>query len=439
MTTAHEQTYHHLADLLARLAATRDPEAWTALLVTAGPEMQRLARRIIGEAALADDGLQEALLQVRDHAGQFRPAESDDPDRDARRWILRVTSNSCLNILRSQTRARRRERDHGAERPVLPTPHETMERSEHAEILRRELALLPKTSSMAIVLHHIGGLSFEEIAAELGLPIGTAKTHVRRGLMALRQRLQRVGVVMSVAAVAGSLTALPAAEGAAPLLGYSSLLYSPVKAAAGAAMSMGVKAVVIGSLAAAGLGTGAVVMTRSDATPTATPTATVMPAPSAHAIIAFDFEDGKRPTFLLDGEVVGGPVRDGNKFCVMASDRIHKGMLQKEITFEPPRGVEFVSYEPGMRVEFDYWYTAESGKINVGGWSQAQSGHCFMNIDGPAQGQWAHMSGSFDDFRIASDPARGFVPGDKIGNLGIAVSARPSDVLYIDNFTITRP
>src|SRR3954469_6403701 len=96
-----------LAAILARLAAGRDAAAWSALLADVGVDLRRLAGRLVGEAALADDAMQEALLQIRDRAGRFTPAAGVDADQHARRWVMRLTANICISLLRSRGRASR--------------------------------------------------------------------------------------------------------------------------------------------------------------------------------------------------------------------------------------------------------------------------------------------------------------------------------------------
>jgi hypothetical protein len=90
-------------------------------------------------------------------------------------------------------------------------PNLTIERDEHVQALRLALTDLPDRYRNAIILHHLAGLDFEGVACELKCPIGTAKTHVRRGLEQLRMRLTKVGVSMSLVALIGTLHQLPAA------------------------------------------------------------------------------------------------------------------------------------------------------------------------------------------------------------------------------------
>jgi RNA polymerase sigma-70 factor, ECF subfamily len=200
-----------LARALAQLAEEREPRAWALLVEAAGMEMSQIARRITGDPVLGDDAVQEALLQIRDGAETFR-VRTADPDADAWRWIMRVTSNAALSLLRRQRRQRQRD--------LLPQPPDEMaggapteadfEHTEQADQVRSELAELPEVTRLAIVMDCVEGLGYEQVAAELGLPVGTAKTRVHRGLRHLRERLTRLGCVLSLTALGSVLRELPA-------------------------------------------------------------------------------------------------------------------------------------------------------------------------------------------------------------------------------------
>jgi RNA polymerase sigma-70 factor, ECF subfamily len=190
-----------LAATLHRLAEGRDQQAWTELLDTVGADIHRLARRLLGRSDLADDALQETLLQLRDHAGRFRTDEAE-PDEAARRWVLRITGNVSLQLLRARRRAALRDRTAGESeaRAAVPQagPHDELERREGLDALRCALSELPEASRAALVLHYLAGLGFSEVAAELRVPVGTAKTRVHRALIALRGRLRPMAGAWSV-------------------------------------------------------------------------------------------------------------------------------------------------------------------------------------------------------------------------------------------------
>ncbi|MBA2480906.1 MAG: sigma-70 family RNA polymerase sigma factor [Planctomycetes bacterium] len=240
MPTPDERIDHDRgpASALARLSRSRDARAWSDLLESCGADIQSVARRLAGSAALADDAVQETLLQLRDQAGKFATTDAD-PDEAARRWILRVTANTSLQLLRSRRRAH--ARDHAAgirhehrqeERMRATEPRQQVERDETASFLRAALAHLPEASRAPLVLHYVVGLGFTEIAAELRVPVGTAKTRVHRALESLRRRLRPMAGALSVAAIAQRLGDLPLAGGPTPIpiTDHLALLAAPARA-----------------------------------------------------------------------------------------------------------------------------------------------------------------------------------------------------------------
>ena len=199
-----------LADALGILEIDRDPEAWAFVLTAMGSECMRIAFAITGDAGLADDVVQETLLQVRDDAGQFR-ARSADPNADARGWIARICTHTALQLLRQRSRSQAREQRHVVENSlaVVATSEEMyMEREDH-QLLRQAVARLPEQQRAAIVLLHFLDREYAEVAAELRIPIGTAKIRVHRGIERLRGILARQNITLAPVAIAGALTKLP--------------------------------------------------------------------------------------------------------------------------------------------------------------------------------------------------------------------------------------
>jgi hypothetical protein len=82
--------------------------------------------------------------------------------------------------------------------------------------VHRELGELPEVVRSAILLRHVAGLGFDDIARELAIPVGTAKTHVHRGLTEVRERLRRAGSVLSLALLLGLVGELSASDGSPP-------------------------------------------------------------------------------------------------------------------------------------------------------------------------------------------------------------------------------
>jgi RNA polymerase sigma-70 factor (ECF subfamily) len=136
------------------------------------PLAVRLAARIVGEQAAAEDVAAEALARAYARWSTV----SALPYRDA--WVLRVTGNLAIDTVR-----RRR---------LLRAPR-LADSFEDASALRLALAAalakLPARQREAVVLRYLGGYSEAEVSAALGISPNSVKTHVQRGLAALRDRL----------------------------------------------------------------------------------------------------------------------------------------------------------------------------------------------------------------------------------------------------------
>lgn len=136
------------------------------------PRAYRLARRILGDAAAAEDVAAEALARAY---AQWPKVESL-PYRDG--WVLRVTTNLAIDRLRR----------HPANQPI---PAELL--AEDALVLRLALTAalrtLPRRQRQAVALRYLGEMTEAEVAQALEVSVGTVKTHTHRGLAALRSTL----------------------------------------------------------------------------------------------------------------------------------------------------------------------------------------------------------------------------------------------------------
>ena len=114
----------------------------------------------------------------------WRSARSFDPSRgSARAWIYTIVRNQALTILRDETRF-----DPG-EIPdeELPDPNPALLRLPESSALRQCLQELDTGRRNAIVLAYVHGFSHGELAGRLGMPLGTIKSWIRRGLASLQE------------------------------------------------------------------------------------------------------------------------------------------------------------------------------------------------------------------------------------------------------------
>jgi RNA polymerase sigma-70 factor (ECF subfamily) len=145
--------------------------------------MVRLARRVVGSDDLAWDAVQESLLAL------WRTSE---PPLDTRPWLARTVIHRCLHIRRTLRRRWHYERGAGSAAVVLeivrdPAQHLAL-RALGAR-LRRALGDLPHGQLRAFLLREVDGLGYAEIAARLGVPIGTIRSRLARARLALRDAL----------------------------------------------------------------------------------------------------------------------------------------------------------------------------------------------------------------------------------------------------------
>ena len=148
-----------------------------------------VALRILGDAHEAEDILQEAAVALWERAPLYDPACGKPLS-----WAVALTRNKAIDRLRATRRkaalhdAAAGEAGFGADtEPAAPQATMT---SETAGFVRTALGTLPAEQRRAIELAFFGGLTQAEIAAQLGLPLGTVKARIRRGMLALRDVLE---------------------------------------------------------------------------------------------------------------------------------------------------------------------------------------------------------------------------------------------------------
>jgi len=155
-----------------------------------------LVLRMVRDRQLAEDLSQETFIKALNAIGSYRPEYKFSS------WIFKIANNAAIDHLR------RRELDtlslDGAPHAATPeeieatalqvgdkgeTPHEELEARELGSAIERAIAQLRPEYRACILLRHVEGLAYEEIAQSLDLPLGTVKTYIHRARHELRDLL----------------------------------------------------------------------------------------------------------------------------------------------------------------------------------------------------------------------------------------------------------
>ena len=170
---------------LAQRLVERDESALRQAIDLYGDAVYGMARRVLVDQSLAEEVAQDTFLALWRRPGAF------DPSRGSLQGFLAgIARNKAIDAVRKEESARR-SRDAliaEAEEPsTIPRGDEYLdERYEMLAALRE----LSEVQREAIVLAYFGGRTYREVAEELGIPEGTAKTRLRDGLIRLRQVLE---------------------------------------------------------------------------------------------------------------------------------------------------------------------------------------------------------------------------------------------------------
>ncbi|MGN6216829.1 MAG: RNA polymerase sigma factor [Solirubrobacterales bacterium] len=188
MAVRRERAERLADEELMPLVGRKDPEAFEVLYDRHGGAAYSLAYRIVGERAAAEEVTQEAFISVWRSGARFDAARGS-----VRSWLLSVVRNRAIDFLRSKAgKAPKLDFDDEGvleQRPAAERTEEEALRRETAGELRGALGKLPGEQSKVIELAYFGGFSHSEIAAILGLPMGTVKGRMRLGLEKIRGEL----------------------------------------------------------------------------------------------------------------------------------------------------------------------------------------------------------------------------------------------------------
>lgn len=176
----------HPDDLLLRRARDGDTTAFGDLVERHQTRIYAVCLRILADPEDARDAAQDAFVTAFRKLGQFRG------DAAFTTWLHRIAVNACYDELR---RAKRRPMLHAVADDDDRAPEPGPSTADHADEIAgtvdatRALAAVPDDFRIALVLADVEDLPYEEIARVLEVPVGTVKSRVHRGRIALSKAL----------------------------------------------------------------------------------------------------------------------------------------------------------------------------------------------------------------------------------------------------------
>jgi len=294
---------------LRSLAGEQAQAGWQALVDQHGADVWRLILSRSRDTNEAEDVYQDFWLGLPRSAVSFKPAESADPERAARAWLMRVAYTTAIDRVRRRrpatvdvnadakgaamdsqsVTARLVAQDH-----IRPGTEDLHDREFLVARVQGALKDLPENYRRPLLLYVVGGLSYEELAADLRCTVNNARVRVHRGLKRLREVLGGEVRLVNERALAGLILPVMLTAPQAPSL--SAALSTSAAGVSSAAVGAGsiTSGATGGTIVAVAVGTSGVVAAGIVLTvmlagaPAAVPPV-VPPAPTAIVRLLDDF------------------------------------------------------------------------------------------------------------------------------------------------------
>lgn len=174
-----------LAALLKR-SARGDQQAFASFYDATSARAYGMAVRVLRSSAQAEEVVQEVYLEIWRNSSRFDTAQGS-----AVSWLLTIVHRRSVDRVRSAEASTRRDATYHHQNQAVP--HDATADQAHASMearrVRGAMSTLTPIQREALELAYFGGYTHSEVASMLDLPIGTAKTRIRDGLVRLRDAL----------------------------------------------------------------------------------------------------------------------------------------------------------------------------------------------------------------------------------------------------------
>ena len=175
----------HLGELL-KSCGRGDESAFARLYDATSARVVGLALRVVRDRAQAEEVAQEAYLDIWTYSGRFDPSKGSPLG-----WLLTIVHRKAVDRVRSAEASTRRDTTYESQNQPIAhdSTAEAAQASMEARRVRGALQSLTTVQREALELAYFGGYTHTEVATMLDLPVGTAKTRIRDGLIRLRDNM----------------------------------------------------------------------------------------------------------------------------------------------------------------------------------------------------------------------------------------------------------
>lgn len=178
-------TAAQLSELILRVAASADRQAFEGLFLHFAPRVKGYLLRGGAEPGLAEEIAQETLLAVWRKSASFDPAKAG-----ASTWIFTIARNLRIDRARRAAQPAALAEDPSQEAEAPPAADEVIAAAERDDRVRRLVADLPPEQAEIVQLSFFAEKPQTQIAESLGIPLGTVKSRVRLAMARLRTALE---------------------------------------------------------------------------------------------------------------------------------------------------------------------------------------------------------------------------------------------------------
>ena len=170
-------------ELIAR-AKNGDRNAFSELVCIHAEGVRGVIYRMCGDAHIAEDAAQETFIQAWLHLSSYRPQSS------LRNWLYRIGVNAATDMLRKEKRILPNALEDLPLKDPQPGPEALASQGERIAVIRQAVLALPEACRPVLVLREYEGLSYQEIAETLEIPVGTVMSRLNYARKLLKDKLE---------------------------------------------------------------------------------------------------------------------------------------------------------------------------------------------------------------------------------------------------------